>query len=111
MVDHVLEVLGSFAEVLAVLHARLDDARVLEDAWQLCSEIVVGNPEDGLSSLGACDIACKLCSLRQKPKVPAMGIVTQWAIRLQTSDFYGPSPPTPNTQNPMIDLPPPPISD
>ena len=25
----------------------------------------------------------------------AMGIVTKWAIRLQTPDFYGPSPPTP----------------
>ena len=31
---------------------------------------------------------------------PAMGIVTQWAIRLQTSDFYGPSPPTPNPPSP-----------
>ena len=30
----------------------------------------------------------------------AMGIVTQWAIRLQTSDFYGPSPPTPNPPSP-----------
>ena len=38
---------------------------------------------------------------------PAMGIVTQWAIRLQTSDFYGPSPPTPSTQAPH-DRPPPP---
>ena len=37
----------------------------------------------------------------------AMGIVTQWAIRLQTSDFYGPSPPTPSTQAPH-DRPPPP---
>ena len=36
-----------------------------------------------------------------------MGIVTQWAIRLQTSDFYGPSPPAPNTQAPH-DRPPPP---
>ena len=36
----------------------------------------------------------------------AMGIVTQWAMRLQTSDFYGPSPPTPNTQAPH-DRPPP----
>ena len=42
----------------------------------------------------------------------AMGIVTQWAIRLLTSDFYGPSPPTPNTQAPHDRLPPPPpISD
>ena len=32
--------------------------------------------------------------------VAAMGIVTQWAIRLQTSDFYGPSPPTPNPPSP-----------
>ena len=39
----------------------------------------------------------------------AMGIVTQWAIRLQTSDFYGPSPPTPSTQAPH-DRPPPPPS-
>ena len=38
----------------------------------------------------------------------AMGIVTQWAIRLQTSDFYGPSPPTPNTQAPHDRPPPPP---
>ena len=38
---------------------------------------------------------------------PAMGIVTQWAIRLQTSDFYGPSPPTPNTQAPHVRTPPP----
>ena len=30
----------------------------------------------------------------------AMGIVTQQAIRLQTSDFYGPSPPTPNPPSP-----------
>ena len=30
----------------------------------------------------------------------AMGIVTQWAIRLQTSDFYGPSLPTPNPPSP-----------
>ena len=37
----------------------------------------------------------------------AMGIVTQRAIRLHTSDFYGPSPPTPNTQPPH-DRPPPP---
>ena len=41
----------------------------------------------------------------------AMGIVTQWVIRLQTSDFYGPSPPTPNTQAPHDRPPPPPISD
>ena len=33
---------------------------------------------------------------------PAMGIVTKWAIRLQTSDFYGPSPPTPNPPPPML---------
>ena len=39
---------------------------------------------------------------------PAMGIVTQWVIRLQTSDFYGPSPPTPNTQAPHDRPPPPP---
>ena len=38
----------------------------------------------------------------------AMGIVNQWAIRLQTSDFYGPSPPTPNTQAPHDRPPPPP---
>ena len=45
---------------------------------------------------------------------PAMGIATQWAIRLQTSDFFwtitpNPQPPKP----PMIGLcpPPPPISD
>ena len=37
-----------------------------------------------------------------------MGIVTQWAIRLQTSDFYGPPPPTPNTQAPHDRPPPPP---
>ena len=37
-----------------------------------------------------------------------MGIVTQWAIRLQTSDFYGPSPPTPSTQAPHDRPPPPP---
>ena len=44
--------------------------------------------------------------------IPAMGIVTQWATRLQTSDFYGPSPPTPNTQAPHDrPSPPPPISD
>ena len=30
----------------------------------------------------------------------AMGIVTQWAIRLHTSDFFGPSPPTPNPPSP-----------
>ena len=41
--------------------------------------------------------------------VTAMGIVTQWAIRLHTSDFYGPSPPTPNTQAPHDRPPPPPI--
>ena len=47
------------------------------------------------------------CSLRESPLEsgafdwpPAMGIVTQWAIRLQTSDFYGPSPPTPNPPSP-----------
>ena len=39
---------------------------------------------------------------------PAMGIVTQWAITLQTSDFYGPPPPTPNTQAPHDRPPPPP---
>ena len=43
-----------------------------------------------------------------QPPKPAMGIVTQWAIRLQTSDFYGPSPPTPNTQAPHDRPPPPP---
>ena len=37
-----------------------------------------------------------------------MGIVTQLVIRLQTSDFYGPSPPTPNTQAPHDRPPPPP---
>ena len=44
-----------------------------------------------------------------------MGIVTKWAIRLQTSDFYGPSPPTPTPFLPphVKPLPPvsPPISD
>ena len=47
------------------------------------------------------------CASVPTPGGPAMGIVTQWAIRLQTSDFYGPSPPTPNTQAPH-DRPPPP---
>ena len=40
----------------------------------------------------------------------AMGIVTQWAIRLQTSDFYGPPPQPPTPKPPMME-PPPPISD
>ena len=39
-----------------------------------------------------------------------MGIVTKWAIRLQTSDFYGPSPLTPPPQHPFYP-PPPPVSD
>ena len=38
----------------------------------------------------------------------AMGIVTKWAIRLQTSDFYGPSPPTPPPPTPTPFLTPPP---
>ena len=67
--------LSTVAEVLAILHARLEDARVPEDAWKLCSEIVLGNPEDGLSSLGACDIACKVCHLCRKRKV--LGICTE----------------------------------
>ena len=50
------------------------------------------------------------CTTALQPYAPAMGIVTQWAIRLQTSDFYGPPPPTPNTQAPH-DRPPPRISD
>ena len=37
-----------------------------------------------------------------------MGIATQLAMRLQTSDFYGPSPQTPNTQAPHDRPPPPP---
>ena len=75
--------LSTVAEVLAMLHARLDDARVPEDAWKLCSEIVFGNPEDGLSSLGACD-ACKVCHLRRKRKV--LGICTEksgWGAGMQ----------------------------
>ena len=38
-----------------------------------------------------------------------MGIVTKWAIRLQTSDFYGPSPltPPPPTPTPFLPSPPP----
>ena len=63
------------AEVLTILHARLDDAWVPEDTWKLCSEIVLGSPEDGLSSLGACNIACKVCHLRRKRKV--LGICTE----------------------------------
>ena len=31
---------------------------------------------------------------------PAMGTITKWAIRLQTSDFYGPSPSTPRSPPP-----------
>ena len=61
--------LSTVAEVLAILHATLDNAWVPEDALKLCSEIVLGNPEDGLFSLGACDIACKACHLRRKRKV------------------------------------------
>ena len=39
-----------------------------------------------------------------------MGIATKWAIRLQTSDFYGPSPSTPPPPNPYARLcPPPPL--
>ena len=77
-------VLSTVAEVLAILPARLDDARVPEDAWKLCSEIVLENPEDGLSSLGACDIACKVCHLRRKRKV--LGICTEksgWGAGMQ----------------------------
>ena len=36
-----------------------------------------------------------------------MGILTKWAIRLQTSDFYGPSPPTTNPPPSMLAPPPP----
>ena len=38
----------------------------------------------------------------------AMGIVTKWAIRLQTSDFYGPSPLTPPPHPNTLSTPPPP---
>ena len=37
----------------------------------------------------------------------AMGIVTKWAIRLQTVDFYGPSPSTPRPPLPPTLAPPP----
>ena len=47
--------------------------------------------------LGVVDVAS---GEAQEVTAPAMGIVTQWAIRLQTSDFYGPSPPTPNPPSP-----------
>ena len=70
--------------MLAILRARLDDARVPEDAWKLCSEIVLGNPEDGLSSLGVYDIVCKVCHLRRKRKV--LGICTEksgWGAGMQ----------------------------
>ena len=76
--------LSTVAEVLAILHARLDDAQVPQDAWKLSSEILLGNPEDGLSSLGACDIASKVCHLRRKRKV--LGICTEkfgWGAGMQ----------------------------
>ena len=40
----------------------------------------------------------------------AMGIVTKWAVRLQTLDFYGPSPSTPSP-SPMLGFAPPPPFD
>ena len=44
---------------------------------------------------------CTLADVPHHVGLPAaMGIVTQWAIRLQTLDFYGPSAPTPNPPSP-----------
>ena len=41
--------------------------------------------------------------------LPAMGLATKWAIRLQTSDFYGPSPSTPHPSPLPPMFPPPPF--
>ena len=38
-----------------------------------------------------------------------MGIVTKWAIRPQTCDFYGPSPSTPHPPPSPRSCPPPPL--
>ena len=71
-------------KVLAMLHARLADTRVGEDASKLRLEFLLGSLEDGVCSLCACDIACKVCHLRQKRMM--LGICPQksaWVAGMQ----------------------------
>ena len=73
-------------------------------AYELEEERQIELPASGAWSLVRIrELAAK------KPRVSAMGIVTKWAIRLQTSDFYGPSPLTPPHPNTLST--PPPVSD